>query len=152
MPYFEFRLARSGIAKALVCLAALVVTGCGAKGLQRTQVAGKVTLDDKPLADGRIRFVPIGQTHGPAWGAVIKDGAYETAGQGVPAGTLLVQIEAHRTAAGFPAAREAAGGVDMGGPPQEQYLPARYNSQSELQITIEPGSGRVTQDFSLKSK
>ena len=35
-------------------------------------------------------------------------------------------------------------------PPATQYLPARYNRQTELEITIESGSGPVTRDFALE--
>src|SRR5690606_33669329 len=108
-------------------------------------------LDGKPLADGAIRFVPIGETRGPTWGAVIKDGKYATAGAGVPVGTLLVEIEAHRPLPGYSTAPEASGGVDIGGPPLEQYLPAKYNPASDLQITIEPGSSALAKDFALES-
>ena len=34
--------------------------------------------------------------------------------------------------------------------PREQFLPARYNVNTELEITVEPGSGgRITRDFEL---
>ena len=35
------------------------------------------------------------------------------------------------------------------GPPRQQYLPEKYNTQSELTLTIEPGSGPITEDFVL---
>ena len=30
-----------------------------------------------------------------------------------------------------------------------QYLPRKFNADSQLEITIEPGAGEVTKDFAL---
>jgi hypothetical protein len=35
--------------------------------------------------------------------------------------------------------------------PQEQFLPAKYKTQSELKMTIAPGSGTVEKDWELTS-
>ena len=56
-------------------------------------------------------------------------------------GTLKVEILAWQTNAqdGFDPS-EVSGG---------QYLPAKYNTRSELEITIEPGNGKTVRDFIL---
>lgn len=33
---------------------------------------------------------------------------------------------------------------------KDQYLPAKYNSKSELELTVESGSGPITKDFALE--
>jgi len=131
----------------------LVCGGCGGDGIERAQVSGTITLDGTPVPDGQIRFVPIGETKGPSWTVFIRDGRYTTEGsKGTPIGTLRVEIRAYRIHPEFQ--RRMANSADPegeGGIPQEQYLPARYNTQSELQMTIDPGSDRITKDFALTS-
>jgi hypothetical protein len=33
--------------------------------------------------------------------------------------------------------------------PKEQYIPEKYNKSSELELTVPPGSGPITKDFTL---
>jgi len=33
--------------------------------------------------------------------------------------------------------------------PKEQYVPAKYNTSTELQITVEPGSKEIVKNFEL---
>lgn len=140
-------------AVAAVCWALLAVSwcGCGRGGPERVVVSGTVTYQGRPLETGTIRFRPIGGTRAPASGAEIIDGQYEVAARGgVPVGTYRVQIVAHRVDPRYAGAAEPAtsGSVD-GGPPRQQYLPEKYNTRSELTLTIEPGSGPITEDFVL---
>jgi hypothetical protein len=124
---------------ALVLLAA----GCSESGIPRAEVHGKVTLDGKPIPQGDIRFVP---TSGPVWSAKIKDGIYTTAGtKGVPVGQLRVEIQAFRTPPNFTLPADGSGD----GIPMEQYLPAKFNLESKLEMTIEPGASSVEKNFEL---
>ena len=134
---------------AVACLA-LAVAGCGPSGPERVVVSGKVTYRGVPLKTGEIRFIPIKGTEGPMWGALIADGQYTADGKGgVPVGTHRVEILATSV-------REMGeGGRGFDGPPKPgmnrtpRKLPAKYNRQSTLEITIEPGSGSIVKDFAL---
>ena len=114
-------------------------------------VRGTVSYEGQPVESGQIRFHPIKDTRTPMWGAYIRDGQYEAYGKGgVPVGTHRVEILAYR------AKSDAARAADpppsdplLMGVPTDQYLPEKYNTKTELIITIEPGSGRVTRDFDL---
>ena len=136
------------ISRLSVALLALVAIGGGCQGddVERTTVSGSVTLDGKPLPRGLIRFIP---TSGPAWSARIEDGQYSTEGtKGVPVGDLQVRIEAQRIPLWYNGGTAPEGEET----PLEQYLPKKYNLQSELKMTIEPGSGAIDKDFLLTSQ
>jgi hypothetical protein len=127
---------------ALLCTA---VAGCG--GTTRTSVSGKVTFDGEPVPTGQIVFEPIGP--GRVGIAQIADGAYNMPPeQGPTAGSYIVRITANR-----PTGRKAAGGRGNERKTQmdqyEQFIPARYNEQSELKAEV--GEGEIIRDFALTS-
>jgi hypothetical protein len=127
----------------------ITMLGCGGGDhIARTEVHGRVTLDGKPIPQGKIRFL---LTDGPVWIATIQDGYYTTVGtKGVPIGKLQVEIQAFRTPTGFNATPQHPD--DEAAAPLEQYLPAKYNLRSELTMIIEPGSHSVEQDFELATR
>lgn len=134
------------IVRALALLT-LAVAGCG--GLhdepQRVPVAGQVTYDGRPVADGRIRFEPAGRTKGPVSGGAIADGRFLIDHKGgVPVGRQRVHIEAYRTV-------EHARPDPVEGPLRVQFLPERYNVNSTLEIAIKPGTSEIDRDFPLTS-
>lgn len=131
---------------ALQLLLTMMLIGCGQSRVERTHLTGQVTFDGQPISKGRILFIP---DNGPTWGAEIREGTYSTEGtKGVPTGDLRVEIEAYRTPASYqPSNTDAPEDA-----PQEQYVPAKFNTQSELRMTIEPGSGKVEKDFQLNSQ
>jgi hypothetical protein len=122
------------------------ISGCrGDRGPERVVVAGTVAYNGKPVDEGIIRFMPVSTSLVPAIGARIADGKYRVDGHGgAPVGTHKIQIEAYRLLSGAGAPQVGARGV-----PHDQYLPKRYNAQSQLQITIEPGSREITKNFDL---
>jgi hypothetical protein len=124
--------------------------GCGGgDSIERTEIHGRVTLDGKPIPQGKIRFLP---NEGPVSIATIQDGHYTTTGtKGVPIGNLRIEIEAFRTPAGFDATTPQDPNDDSA-PPSEQYLPAKYNLRSELTIIIEPGNRSIEKDFELATR
>ena len=125
----------------------LMAAGCGPGGPERTIVSGTVTFDGQGVQEGTIRFVPTQDTTLPVSGAPIQDGQYRVdALGGVPVGAHRVEIEATRADPKAAAPGEEIPGVE--GPPREQYIPAKYNRDSELQVTIESGQA-VTKDFDL---
>jgi hypothetical protein len=134
--------------------AALMTTllaGCGDdRGPERVVVSGTVTYNGKPIPDGSIRFVPTAASAAPISGAPIVAGRYKIESRGgVAMGTYRVQIEAYRQAANQNApAAPLRHGLPTG-EMREQYLPARHNTQTQLQTTIESGRREVTKDFEL---
>ena len=123
-----------------------LLLGCGhGSEIQRVIVAGKVSYQGQPIADGSILFVPARGTKGPQAGAQIADGAYRvTAGGGVPVGMHRVEIQAYRAATGT---NRPAPLQDRQG--KQQYLPEQYNYKSTLEATID-STGEQTRDFDLK--
>ena len=145
---------RSSSLLASITLVAVVtsIVGCSGSGVERAEVAGMVTVDGTPLPMGEIRFLPTAETKGPAWSASIKNGQYTTAGtKGTPVGDLRIEINGFRVPSWYkPPPGLTTEPKDM--PPAEQYLPAKFNSQSELKMTIASGSGRVEKNWELTSK
>ena len=108
----------------------------------RVVVSGRVTYDDQPVAKGRIRFEPLPGTVGNVSIGVINQGRYKIDDLGgVPVGQHRVKILSLDP-------NDTAGGP--GGPPQKQFLPAKYNYQSALEATIEPAPATAIHDFLLE--
>jgi hypothetical protein len=131
-----------------VCMGGILATaffsGCGRRGPERVVVSGSVTYNGKPIPDGTVRFLPSQASSIPVTVAIIKDGAYRASGLGgVAVGTYKIQIEAFRQA---PEQKASPMVRDI---PRVQYLPKRFNIDSKLEFTIEPGSRAITKDFTL---
>lgn len=130
----------------LITLAAMVALlplalGCG-DGMNRVGMSGKVTYDGQPVVDGLIRFVPKAGTEMPLTVEPIKDGRYNTSTSGgVPAGSYKVDIRAFHPDDPVP--------MGPGAPGRRQLLPPKYNNQTELEITLEPGQKKLEHDFVL---
>lgn len=124
-----------------------VAAGCQQDAIDRAAVSGVVTFDGQPVPNGQIRFTP---KNGPTWSAWIKDGRFSTEGtKGVPIGDLQVSVEAYRIPAWYKSKNVVSLDDDV---PREQYLPARYNVQSELSMVIETGTTSVEKNFDLRSQ
>ena len=129
------------VTAALSAAGFLICLGCGHDGgPDRAVISGAVTFAGKPLEEGRIMFVPAKGTKGPTSGAEIVGGKYTVKAKGgVPLGTHRVEITAFRQLPIPPGVPESA--FDQG-PPREQFIPAKYNRQSELKIEILPDGSR----------
>ena len=133
----------------LLALCCFPVAGCRREGPERAIVTGRVTYQGKPLREGQIRFVPTSGSELPTAGAFVLDGRYTADGKGgVPVGTHKVIIEAYRIV-GRGQPDEGVEQSPETAPARNQFLPAKYNARTELEITIEPGASTVTQDFDL---
>jgi hypothetical protein len=122
----------------LCCFAAallLVVTGCS-----EPLVEGTVTIDGQPLPEGYIAFVP--ETSGQGGGSNIVNGKYTVH---TVAGKYKVEITASKMLPLPPGQK----GMDGATEEVRQYLPARYNTQTELTATV-PAAAKV--DFELKGQ
>lgn len=134
-------LARNGVLGLAAVLSVATISGCGSAEDPTVPVSGNVTLDGQPLPSGRITFLPS-DGKGAVAGAEVATGKYEAR---VTPGPKQVTVTAQR---------EAAAGkkpVDPhAGPSQQQYLPARYNTKTELKTDVSvEGSDAI--DFPLES-
>jgi len=119
-----------------------LIAGCGG-GESLTPVSGKVAIDGQPLNEGSIQFAPT-DGKAPSQAAMIVGGSFKTE---LHRTNYQVQIFAPRPAKVVPKLDENGPG---GGPRVEERLPARYNTQSELTLSVTgPTTGA---DFQLKSK
>ena len=77
-------------------LIALAITGCSGDS-QNKVVFGTVTCGGQRVEVGRVRFVPVDETTGPASVAAIIDGQYRIEARGgIPIGRHRVEIVAQR--------------------------------------------------------
>jgi hypothetical protein len=139
-----------------VGLMTLLILGCGGEsGPPRFAVEGTVLLDGGPLPAGVIRFIPQGQTRGPAASGPIEDGKFSLdATHGPIAGDHRVEIEAtgHEGFAVDDEQAFAQKAVATRGPViPPNPVPVLYNRASTLSRTITP-DGPNTFEFNLSSK
>lgn len=148
-------IAKTSVGLSCVILCCLL-PGCGsAPGIERAPVSGVVTFDGKPIEKGMIVLIPTGGTKGPSTGAEIKDGAFQIpVASGPVPGPYMVEVTASRVVgrievqgvAGVQGGLSGAGTADR----LEMYIPAKYNTQTTLKYTVEPGENVET--FALVSK
>ena len=143
----------AGILLPIACLLTLVVTnGCGPGGIERAVISGTVTHNGQPLEEGEIRFIPEAGSGVPMSGAAIVDGKYIADSQGgVPVAKHKIQIESWRISEEWLKQHGPSGPDEV--PdwriPRQQIIPEKYNVRTELEITVEPGSGEITRNFEL---
>ncbi|SFH69501.1 hypothetical protein [Planctomicrobium piriforme] len=131
-------------------LLGLAVTwGCGSKeSIPRSAVSGQVTFEGQPLEAGVILFVPGTGVKGAPVHLSIQAGKYDSASdpadrRGVVTGNNQIQILAMKKT-----------GKKIKNPDNRmeeevlQYIPARYNIQTELSQVIQPGKQEL--NFDLK--
>jgi hypothetical protein len=129
-----------------VLLTLALLVGC--TNSDRESLQGTVTLDGYPLAEGAISFRPQPGTQGPTAGAKIKDGTFTIASEeGTFTGTFRVEITASRKTGQQRSDQITGTMVDE----YEQYLPARYNKESELIAEVTKG-GKNEFPFELRSQ
>ncbi|HPM83083.1 MAG TPA: hypothetical protein PLF81_20405 [Candidatus Anammoximicrobium sp.] len=120
-------------------LAAGMIFGCGSSGLDTNPVSGKVTFDGQPIQEGRITFRGMGSDP-RAFSAEIKNGQYQME---AVAGKMKVEIIASRPVPGKFDESNPGEKVPVG----EMYIPAKYNSQSELTAEVTSGSNELNFDL-----
>lgn len=117
------------------------VTGCGpSDGL--LQVGGTVTFDGAPIPEGTIQFRSLDGDQ-KAYAASIIDGKYEAR---IAPGPASVEVRASRIIEGK-FVESNPGELD---PVGEMYIPEKYNSRTELKITV--ASNKLDENFDLTSK
>jgi len=147
VPAGGIRTATVAVTRSLVGLLCWVLIGAGCgrtSGLDVRTVTGTVTVDGAPLNEGRITLTGLtGDTRG--FSARIERGKY--------------RIEAFpgRARVAITALREVPGETVSGGPGspaiprREQFIPDRYNANTELEADIPPAGIRGL-DFELTTK
>ena len=124
------------LTRRLLILSAAVAVAAGCGGPDRTVVRGEVTYRGQPVADGEVRLYPKAGTEAPMTGGLVRDGRYAVEARGgVLPGTYRPQ------AAGADVETADAAG---------QYLPAKFNAKTELELVVPPSRDPVTHDLHLK--
>jgi hypothetical protein len=118
---------RTRLGIVLVVFGLISPLACGPSGGARTYpVTGTVTLGGSPIAEGSIVFDPADGQGTAAMGG-IQDGQFTAM---VPPGEKIIRISAVRT----------TDETDQyGGTVSESYIPAKYNTDSEIRRTVNPG-------------
>ncbi|MEX0642580.1 MAG: hypothetical protein WD468_07755 [Pirellulales bacterium] len=131
----------------LLLTSVALYSGCSPNS-SRLGVEGNVTVDGNPLPLGKISFTPLPGTPSPTAGATITDGYFQVpADKGLRAGTFRVEIKAVR-ATGKQMRDDLSGEVIER---REQYIPARYNENSELTAEIKAGDSEPL-EFAISEK
>ena len=125
----------------------ILAVGCDS-GDGRLEVEGAVTLDGSPVTDGSISFFPQLGTSGPTAGGKITSGQFTVkSAKGLMTGSYRVEIIASRKT-----------GKQVKDPFMDimvdefvQYIPAKYNVESELTADVKEGSANQF-DFQLSSE
>jgi hypothetical protein len=138
-------------ARSCLLLGALAVlpAGCGG-GPTPVPVSGRVTLDNKPLANATLQFVPVAAakdntTQISSIGTTGEDGRYSLTlnTDGHAKGALVGKYKVMITL-GAQSAADAR-------PTFHKQLPERYNRKTELECEV-PAGGRDDADFNLSSR
>lgn len=121
-------------------LGSLVLLGCGRGDLGL--VNGRVTLNGEPLENAFVEFSPV-SIGSVATGRTDSDGEYflmySRTVKGAALGENVVRITTHDIL-----------DVDGREVPVPEKVPAKYNANSELTVTVEQGRNQF--DFDLESK
>ncbi|MEX0642644.1 MAG: hypothetical protein WD468_08075 [Pirellulales bacterium] len=133
------------LAAGLLSVVSVVTGGCRrGDGLNRVVVSGAVKLDGKPVEDGQIRYIPVGDTQGPVSVSRIEHGQYVCQDfGGVPAGEHRVEILVWDPNIPHPSG--------PGLPPRPQWAPEKYNKNSELVATVDASRDMKATDWNLQS-
>ena len=144
---YQFYSSSSFLVTSLVLAMAVSLTGCSGSDSQ-VAVRGTVTFDGQPVEEGQVAFEPRGE--GKMQFGIITNGNYAIPAEfGLVPGEYVVKITASRPT-GQLANPDAFITDENARVINEQFIPPKYNSRSELVVTIEPGS-EVTHDFALTS-
>jgi len=121
----------------LVCSTVCMLLLCaGCSQTSRYGLEGTVEFDGQPLPSGFITFRPQPGTPSPTAGGKIEDGRFSIpAEQGLLEGTFRVDITADRETG--QTLQDPDSGRSFAA--MEQYLPPRYNVDSELTEKVKAG-------------
>jgi hypothetical protein len=126
-----------------VSFLATCFVGCGpSDGIRRVVVSGNVRLGGSSVVHGQIRYIPQVGTKGPVSIAEILDGKYScNRSGGVPIGQHRVEILAWDPTVPLP--------MGPGQKTPAQLAPKKYNTESEIVVTLDDSANPVVKDFDL---
>jgi hypothetical protein len=130
-----------------VSLMALIASGCSKSRFEST-VTGTVKLDGAPIGPGVIQFVPNGNSHNPATGAIQVDGNYElnTSNEvGLDSGEYRVTVSVYDQPQLAPGERAALGSAVLKTP--EKYMSLET---TDLKFTVAPGTNTIPVELTSK--
>jgi hypothetical protein len=124
-----------------LCLMMAPLAGCGGgDGPELGYVEGTVTLDGQPLPEAQVEFQPQGEGR-PSYGETDAGGRFE----------LQFGVDQPGAMVGTHTVRITTGGMEStgDGPPTiiEEKVPPQYNTETQLEKTVEPGSNEF--EFTL---
>src|SRR5690606_18361407 len=125
--------------KLVACCILLATIGCSKSGPKTAPIRGTVTFDGRPVKDGDILFIPENKSLSPEAGRIV-DGRYETRAK---IGKNRVEISALDIG---PNTQHL-----MGSPIAKNFIPDRYNLNSELSVDVSDASENVF-PFELSSQ
>jgi hypothetical protein len=114
-----------------------VMTGCGPSGPAKYPVQGEVRFNGKPLITGTMTLIPEAP-QGRTTVAQIVDGKYAME---VTAGDWTVNIQAVRETGPI--------NPTLGEAPREQYIPPKYNGDSQIKITVPSDQSAFNYDLKV---
>jgi len=121
----------------IVCLLSILSIGCSGDG--KYPVSGTVTWDGEPIPadhNGHVTFMPVDASLTPDSGPIGADGTFNFRAS---PGEKKVEIMISRPKGEVIEA--------MGMSAQEQYIPRRYNEDTELRATIQKAKNPLTFDL-----
>lgn len=129
--------------------------GCGPKASRVAKVAGRVTLDGKPLAKASVTFVPMASKANPnpgktAQGLTDDEGRYQLSVDASTPGAVVGKCRIYiSTRLSDPAIDERDAGGPIRSLPRDK-VPAKYNQATELEFDVPP-TGTDQANFDLIS-
>ncbi|MES2790313.1 MAG: hypothetical protein V4719_11950 [Planctomycetota bacterium] len=125
----------------LLSLMCLALEGCGSGGKGPSGlVAGKVTLQDKPLGSGYIAF--SSSAKGTAAGATLNAAGEYKLTDRLPVGDYVVTVT--------PPPAPPPLSVAPGTPPPKSEIPAKYRTETKSDLKFPVKAGANTANFDLK--
>jgi hypothetical protein len=147
------------------CLLVLANSGCGSKYPPTAPVSGKITINGKPVNQGRISFHPTTGER-PALANIQPDGSYSLTtfeqGDGALLGQHKVSVKSTRieNAPAMPAkdfqeeAKQAAEVAKKGGPQLVFIVDKKYYDErtTDLEAEVKPGDNQINFDLPASPK
>jgi len=141
--------------RVLLILSITMVAGCGPKPVRIARVAGRVTLDGKPLPKASVTFAPMATKESPnpgptAQGLTDAEGRYQVSVDAATPGAVVGKCRIYiSTRLSDPTIDDR----DAGGPiktlPRDK-VPPQYNISTGLMFDV-PLGGTSEANFDLKS-
>jgi hypothetical protein len=133
-------------------IALLLCVGCNSRPVV-VRLQGEVSYLGRAIEKGQIDFVPMDNTPGASACAIIAQGRYNLEGKGGlrPDGVYQVRIVAYRKTG----KKERIRSIDESSPGghlvdvEENYIPAIYNDESTLKLSVAKLPDKNKTDFRL---